>query len=81
MLEFDLGGQTHRRNALEAGPDTPFLVFSDRTSGRETHGGGRFLVTGRIQPDDAVEVDSNLAYNDMPIEAGEKVWTAPGDST
>ena len=40
-----------------------WLVFGDETNGRETYGGGRFLVTGPVQPDGRVEVDFNLAYN------------------
>jgi hypothetical protein len=40
-----------------------WLVFGDETSGHETYGGGRFLVTGEVQPDGSVEVDFNLAYN------------------
>jgi uncharacterized protein len=31
--------------------------------GHETHGGGRFLVRGAVEPDDSVEIDFNLAYN------------------
>lgn len=62
-VEFELGGATHRLNALEAQPGHLWLVFADETNGIETYGGGRFLVTGAVQPDDSVEIDFNLAYN------------------
>ena len=45
------------------GPGRLWLVFGDETNGGETYGGGRFLVTGPVQPDGRVEVDFNLAYN------------------
>lgn len=63
VVELDLGGQTHRLHALEAGPGALWLVFGDETNGHETYGGGRFLVSGPVQDDDSVEVDFNLAYN------------------
>ena len=63
IVEFEVDGQTCRLVALEAGPGALALVFGDRTNGRETYGGGRFLVTGAVRDDDAVELDFNLAYN------------------
>lgn len=60
---FERGGRTHRLHALEAQPGHLWLVFGDETNGTETYGGGRFLVTGPVQPDDSVEVDFNLTYN------------------
>lgn len=63
VVELDLGGTTHRLTALESRPGHLWLVFGDATNGRDTYGGGRFLVTGEVQPDDAVEVDFNIAYN------------------
>ncbi|HEY5628451.1 MAG TPA: DUF1684 domain-containing protein [Candidatus Limnocylindrales bacterium] len=62
-VEFDLDGRTHRLLALEGDSGRLWLVFGDQTNGRETYGGGRFLMTGPVQPDDTVEVDFNLAYN------------------
>jgi len=63
MVAFELGGAVHRLHALEAQPGHLWLVFGDATNGSETYGGGRFLVTGAVQPDDSVEIDFNLAYN------------------
>lgn len=62
-VELTLDGQPHRLRALEAQPGHLWLIFGDTTNGRETYGGGRFLVTGPVQPDDSVEIDFNLAYN------------------
>jgi uncharacterized protein (DUF1684 family) len=62
-VELAIGGHAWRLHALEAGPDRAWLVFGDGTNGAETYGGGRFLVTGVIEPDGSVEVDFNLAYN------------------
>ena len=62
-VELDIDGTTHRVHALEANRGRLWLVFGDATNGRETYGGGRFLVTGEVQPDGTVEVDFNLAYN------------------
>jgi uncharacterized protein (DUF1684 family) len=63
VVEFTVGGHPCRLDALEAMPGHLSLIFRDRTSGHETYGGGRFLVSGAVQPDDSVEIDFNLAYN------------------
>jgi uncharacterized protein (DUF1684 family) len=62
-VEFDLDGATHRLIALDdTGDGRLFLVFGDRTNGRETYGGGRFLYTDP-PVDGATTVDFNRAYN------------------
>ena len=63
MVAIELGGGVHRLQALEAQPGHLWLVFGDATNARDTYGGGRFLVTGPVRPDDSVEIDFNLAYN------------------
>jgi uncharacterized protein (DUF1684 family) len=63
VVTFALEGQTCRLAALESRPGHLWLVFGDRTNGHETYGGGRFLVTGEVGPDDRVEIDFNIAYN------------------
>ncbi|TME30085.1 MAG: DUF1684 domain-containing protein, partial [Chloroflexi bacterium] len=63
VVAFELEGSAYRLHALEAQPGHLWLIFGDETNGEETYGGGRFLVTGPVQPDDSVEVDFNLAYN------------------
>ena len=63
VVAFAVDGQPCRLAALESRPGHLWLVFGDATNGHETYGGGRFLVTGPIQPDDSVEIDFNIAYN------------------
>lgn len=59
---FEREGKTCRIEAL-ANPDgSLFLIFADRTSGRETYGAGRFLDTP-VPKDGRVLVDFNLAYS------------------
>jgi uncharacterized protein (DUF1684 family) len=38
-------------------------VFGDRTNGKETYGGGRFVYTAPPAEDGTVVVDFNRAYN------------------
>lgn len=63
VLVFELEGRTHRLEALEGGDDgSLFVIFADRTAGRETYGGGRFLsVPAPVQG--RVVLDFNRAYN------------------
>ena len=61
---FEVGGQTHRIDALPGGADgSLFLVFGDTTNGTETYGGGRFLYTDPPAEDGTVVVDFNLSYS------------------
>jgi len=60
-LVFRLGGQELRLEALESGKQL-LLMFKDKTSGKETYGGGRFLEAG-IPKDGKTTVDFNKAYN------------------
>ena len=60
---FDWQGKTYRIDALEGSPEGGlFLVFGDRTNGKETYGAGRFLDTDPPK-DGKVVVDFNTAYN------------------
>jgi hypothetical protein len=61
--EFAVGDRPFRLDALESMPGHLWLIFRDETSGHETYGGGRFLVSGPVEADDSVEIDFNLAYN------------------
>ena len=62
---FTLGGVEHRLLALDdTGDGRLFLVFGDKTNGRETYGGGRFLYTDP-PVDGRVTVDFNRAYNPL----------------
>lgn len=60
---FSLAGVEHRLLALDdTGDGRLFLVFGDKTNGRETYGGGRFLYTDP-PADGRVTIDFNRAYN------------------
>ncbi|WAS89934.1 DUF1684 domain-containing protein [Nannocystis punicea] len=62
---FTVDGQEHRLTPiLEHGPagDSLLFVFGDRTSGRETYHGGRFLLAD-LPRDGAVQLDFNRAHN------------------
>lgn len=60
---FEIGGQEHRLLALDdTGDGRLFLVFGDKTNGRETYGGGRFLYTDPPRGG-KVELDFNRSYN------------------
>jgi len=62
---FTVDGHEHRLTPiLEHGPggDDLLFVFSDRTSGRETYHGGRFLLA-ELPRDGEVVLDFNRAHN------------------
>jgi hypothetical protein len=60
---FTLDGVEHRLLALDdTGDGRLFLVFGDKTNGKETYGGGRFLYTDPPQGG-RVELDFNRSYN------------------
>lgn len=60
---FTFDGQEHRLLALDdTGDGRLFLVFGDKTNGKETYGGGRFVYTDPPQGGKVV-LDFNRAYN------------------
>lgn len=62
-LVFTRGGTEHRLEvADEPGEDSFFVIFRDRTSGRSTYGGGRFLQVPHPGDDGRVTIDFNRAY-------------------
>jgi len=60
---FEVDGESHRIDALPGGEDSLFLVFGDKTNGRSTYGGGRFLYTSTPDARGRVDLDFNKAYN------------------
>jgi uncharacterized protein (DUF1684 family) len=60
-LVFRLGSQELRLQALASGEGL-LVMFKDRTSGKETYGGGRFLEAD-LPKDGKTTVDFNKAYN------------------
>jgi len=61
ILEFQMGGQTMRLEPLIAG-DELLVLFRDKTSGKETYGGGRF-VEAAMPKNGQTMLDFNKAYN------------------
>jgi uncharacterized protein (DUF1684 family) len=62
-VSFDVEGKTWRLIALDdTGDGRLFLVFGDRTNGRETYGGGRFLYTDP-PVDGRVTLEFNRSYS------------------
>lgn len=59
---FEKDGKTHRIEAVDEGDGQLFLIFADRTSGKETYGAGRFLYAAPAV-DGKTIVDFNKAYN------------------
>lgn len=63
-LAFDVGGVTHRLQALPGGADGQlWLIFGDATNGHETYGGGRYVYTDPPADDGTTVIDFNHAYN------------------
>ena len=63
VLEFEIDGQTHTLEAYESSNNRFFIVFGDRTSGRETYPAGRFLYTDAPGEDGMTVLDFNMSYN------------------
>ena len=59
---FEHEGRTHRLEAVDEGDGELFLIFADRTNGKETYGAGRFLYAA-APVDGHTVVDFNKAYN------------------
>jgi len=64
-LVFRLGKERHRLRVFHAGEGvgtSVFVPFRDRTSGRESYGGGRYL-TLELNESDEYDLDFNRAFN------------------
>ena len=62
-IEFNYRGKPYRLTAvLEQGSDQLFIIFGDRTNGKSTYGGGRF-VYAPMPKDGRTVLDLNKAYN------------------
>ncbi len=59
---FERDGKTYRLEALDEGDGQLFLIFADRSNGKETYGAGRFLYADAAV-DGKTVVDFNKAYN------------------
>ena len=62
-LAFEHGGTTYRLDPVfEQGSEELFLIFGDRTNGKETYGAGRF-VYAPMPKDGKTVIDFNKAYS------------------
>lgn len=62
LLEFQLNGQKFTLMPVSE-DDQLFIIFRDKTSGKTTYGGGRFLYADPPGADGNVVLDFNRAYN------------------
>lgn len=60
-LVFELNGKTYRLDAT--GEEKLFIVFGDKTNGKETYGAGRFLYADQPRADGTTILDFNQAIN------------------
>lgn len=60
---FEKDGRTFRLEAVDEGDGRLFLVFADRSNGRETYGAGRFLYAAPADANGHTVVDFNESYN------------------
>ncbi len=73
-LKFKLEGKEFTLDPIDSG-DKFFIIFADKTSGRETYGGGRFLYIPKPDSTGKTVIDFNKAYN--PPCAFTKYATCP----
>lgn len=64
-LVFEIDGTEYRLDPVLENPDAKemFIMFADRTSGRSTYGGGRYLYVSHPDANGEVWIDFNKAYN------------------
>lgn len=60
---FEKDGRSFRLEAVDEGDGRLFLVFADRSNGRETYGAGRFLYAAPADANGHTVVDFNESYN------------------
>lgn len=61
-LVFEIAGEQHRLEAIDDGSGQYFIIFADRTNGRETYGPGRFVYVA-LPVEGLTTLDFNRAYN------------------
>jgi hypothetical protein len=62
VVRFQVGGQEYSLEPVAAPGEPLFFIFKDRTNGKETYGGGRFLLAAPPK-DGKVTLDFNQAHN------------------
>ncbi|MDO9351531.1 MAG: DUF1684 domain-containing protein [Deltaproteobacteria bacterium] len=64
QFKFILNGKEYRLQLYKSIlSDTLFIPFKDKTNGKETYSGGRYLDAEIAVPDYEVTIDFNMAYN------------------
>jgi len=64
LLIFNLGEETYRLEpVLEKGESHLFVIFADKTTGKDTYGAGRYLYADPPAGDGTVILDFNKAHN------------------
>src|SRR5699024_11835118 len=81
LAEFEINDTTQSLVLLksldEEDPNAAFLAFSDKTSGEETYGGGRYIDL-QLKNDRRVIIDFNKAYRSEERRVGKECryrWT------
>lgn len=75
-LVFEMNGNTYRLDpVLEKGSKQLFIIFADKTTGKQTYGAGRYLYAEPADASGKVVVDFNKAHN--PPCAFTKFATCP----
>lgn len=62
-VSFTVGETTHTLEAVDEGDGRLFLIFADRTSGKESYAAARFLYADPAGTDGTTVLDFNKAYN------------------
>ncbi|MBM3178582.1 MAG: DUF1684 domain-containing protein [Bacteroidetes bacterium] len=60
---FELLGEEFELTTIDEGGAELFIVFGDKTTGKETYGGGRFLYVPKPDQDGKTIIDFNRAIN------------------
>jgi uncharacterized protein (DUF1684 family) len=64
VLVFEVNAKSYRLDpVLEKGSKQLFIIFGDKTTGKETYGAGRYLYADPAGDDGKVVLDFNKAYN------------------
>ncbi len=89
LIHFNINNQTHTFQPTISPSGKFFIVFGDKTNGKETYGGGRFLYLAPPEKDGNLIIDFNKAYNPpcvfstfttCPVPSKENILTFPVDA-
>lgn len=67
LLQFEIAGEPYQLEAVDYGEYDPesdyFVMYRDKTSGKETYGAGRYLYVERANENGMTIIDFNRTYN------------------